>query len=292
MLSIEEKKYWIWLSRLPKVGNKTMEKLIEKYHFPDVIYNLSKKELTGNDRIGEKIADIILSKKYRIDLEKYISYMKKENINIITIMDKEYPKKLKQIEDCPMYLYTKGNIELLNKKSIAIVGSRNCTSYGKEVAQIMAKQLASNNIIVVSGLAKGIDTFSHLGAISYYSSTIAVLGCGIDRIYPNENRRLAQNILQKSGLIISEYVMGTKPERLNFPARNRIISGISDGVLVIEATNKSGALITVDFAIEQGKEVFAIPGNINSIFSNGTNQILKEGAKLTNNVMDILEELR
>ncbi|HJJ04297.1 MAG TPA: DNA-processing protein DprA [Clostridiaceae bacterium] len=292
MLSIEEKKYWIWLSRLPKVGNKTIEKLIEKYHFPDVIYNLSKKELMSNDRIGEKIADIILSKKYRIDLEKYISYMNKENINIITIMDKEYPKKLKKIEDCPMYLYTKGNIELLNKKSIAIVGSRNCTSYGKEVAQIMAKQLVSNNIIVVSGLAKGIDTFSHLGAINYYSSTIAVLGCGIDRIYPNENRRLAQNILQKNGLIISEYVMGTKPERLNFPARNRIISGISDGVLVVEATNKSGALITVDFAIEQGKDVFAIPGNINSIFSNGTNQILKEGAKLTNNVMDILEELR
>lgn len=191
-----------------------------------------------------------------------------------------------------MYLYTKGNIELLNKRSIAIVGSRNCTSYGKEVAQIMAKQLVSNNIIVVSGLAKGIDTSSHLGAINYYSSTIAVLGCGIDRIYPNENSRLAQNILQKNGLIISEYVMGTKPERLNFPARNRIISGISDGVLVVEATNKSGALITVDFAIEQGKDVFAIPGNINSIFSNGTNQILKEGAKLTNNVMDILEELR
>lgn len=290
MLSIKEKVYWVWISRIPKVGTKTIQKLLKIYKTPEKIYNLTKQELI-NCKIQKQVIENILDKKYRNNLNEYINYMEKEKIDIITIMDKEYPQKLKQISDFPMYLYTKGNIKLLNKKSIAMVGSRNCTDYGKNVAKDIGRKLVENNIVVVSGLAKGIDTYSHLGALCASKSTIAVLGNSIDSIYPQENIRLAKEILNKNGLIISEYVMGSELKKINFPARNRIISGLSDGVLVIEAKEKSGALLTVDFALEQGREVFAIPGNIYSNFSKGTNGIIKEGAKLISNVNDILQEI-
>lgn len=289
MLRIQEKIYWIWVSRLPRVGTKTIEKLLNKYGSLEEIYKISKEELMTN-KIGENIVQTILSEEYRKNLDKYIKYMEKENINIITIHDKEYPEKLKTINDYPMYLYTKGNVELLNKKSIAIVGTRNCTNYGKLIAKDISNKLVKNNFVIVSGLAKGIDTFSHIGALKNEESTIAVLGSSINNIYPKENVKLAEEIINKKGLIISEYIIGSKTEKLNFPARNRIISGISDGVLVIEAPKKSGALITVDFALEQGREVFAVPGNINNTFSNGTNQLIKEGAKLVDNIEDILQE--
>lgn len=291
MLSLKENVYWIWISRIPKVGTKTLQKLLNKYETLEKIYKLTKNELITDKIIGEKLIETILNKEYRENLDKYIEYMEKEKINLITINDREYPKKLKQINDYPMYLYVKGNIDLLNKKSIAIVGSRNCTNYGKIVAKDLSDKLVKNNFTIVSGLAKGIDTFSHIGALKSEESTIAVLGSSIDNIYPNENINLAKKIIEKNGLIISEYVIGSKLQRLNFPARNRIISGISEGVLVIEAREKSGALITVDFALEQGKEVFAVPGNINNIFSKGTNQIIKEGAKLVDDIEDILQEL-
>ena len=264
MLSIQEKKYWVWLSRLPRIGTKTIEKLLKRYKSLEEIYKLDIDELMTNENIGIKLAKTIISEEYRNNLDKYIDYMEKEKIQIVTIDDEEYPDNLKIIDDYPMYLYTKGNIELLNKKSIAIVGTRNCTAYGKKVAYDMASKLARNNIVVVSGLAKGIDTFSHMGTLNRNSST---------------------------SLIISEYIMGSKIEKTNFPARNRIISGISSGVLVIEAPKRSGALITVDFALEQGKEVYAVPGNINSVYSKGTNQLLKEGAKLVESIDDILQEI-
>jgi len=152
----------------------------------------------------------------------------------------------------------------------------------------MSYKLVQNNVIVISGLAKGIDTYAHIGAIKKNASTIAVLGCGIDTIYPSENEELADKILNQNGLIISEYVIGTKIEKYNFPARNRIVSGLSEGVLVVEAPKKSGALITVDFALEQGKDVYVIPGNINNICAEGSNQLLKEGAKFVDRVEDIL----
>lgn len=176
MLSIKEKVYWVWLSRLPRIGTKTIEMLLEKYGSLEKIYYLDKQELMNNYKIGEKLAETIISKQYKNDLNKYITYMEKEKINIITIKDDEYPEKLKRIEDHPMYLYAKGNIKLLNKKSIAIVGTRNCTNYGKEISQTMASKLVKNNFIIVSGLAIGIDTFSHMGALKNKASTIAVLG--------------------------------------------------------------------------------------------------------------------
>lgn len=176
MLSIQEKKYWVWLSRIPRIGTKTIERLLEKYETLEKIYYLDKYELMNNYKIGEKLAETIISKQYRENLDRYIEYMDNKQINLITIKDKEYPEKLRRIEDHPMYLYTRGNIELLNKKSIAMVGSRNCTDYGKRVSQMMANELVKKDFIIVSGLAKGIDTFSHIGALKNRASTIAVLG--------------------------------------------------------------------------------------------------------------------
>ena len=219
-------------------------------------------------------------------------YMEKNNIQIIKITDKEYPEKLKQIYDPPKILYVKGNKNILNEKSIAIIGTRMCSMYGKVIAEKISYELAKENIITISGLARGIDTYAHLGTVKAERKTIAVLGCGIDRVYPEENKILAEEIIKKGGAIISEYAIGTKPERMNFPRRNRIISGLSDGVLVVEARQRSGTFITVDFALEQGKEVYAVPGNINSATSTGTNELIKQGAKVATGANDILEDLR
>ena len=215
--------------------------------------------------------------------------MKKYEERIIEYADILYPDKLREIKNPPVRLYTKGNIELLNKKCISIVGCREPSIYGEKAAKYFSYNLAKNNICIVSGLAKGIDSEAHLGAIYAKGLTTAVLGNGLDTIYPKENKELANMIINQGGTIISEYPLGTTPERMNFPARNRIVSGLSTGTLVIEAKEKSGTLITVDFALEQGKEVFVVPGNINSINSVGTNRLIKEGAKLVSCYEDIIK---
>ena len=219
-------------------------------------------------------------------------YMKNNDIKIITLLDKEYPEKLKNIYDKPKVLYAKGNIKLLNEQSVAIVGCRDCSNYGKNIARKLSYSLAKENICIISGLAKGIDTFSHIGALEAGGKTIAVIGSGLDYVYPYENKDLYERILKNDGLIVTEYNLGTKPERLNFPARNRIISGLSDAIVIVEAKEKSGALITAEFALEQGKEVLAVPGNINSINSKGTNCLIKDGAVIVTDYKDVLECLR
>ena len=216
-------------------------------------------------------------------------------IEEISIDSKKYPQKLRNIYDPPKKLYVLGNKELLNKFGIAIVGSRQATQYGKMNSYNVAKELSKNGVVIISGLAVGIDSYSHWGAIKAFdmnwnsAGTVAVLGSGIDNIYPKENIKLAKNIIKSGGCIISEYSIGTKPERLHLPQRNRIISGISNGVLVVEATKKSGALITADFAIEQGKDVYAIPGDINRKESEGCNELIKDGAILVTSYKEILE---
>lgn len=212
-------------------------------------------------------------------------------IKEISIESSKYPNILKRIYDPPKKLYVMGNEELLKTNSIAIVGSRDNTEYGKEAAKYFAYNVAKQNICIVSGLARGIDSFAHIGALQAKGKTIAVIGNGLDIVYPKENAKLAQKIIKLGGAIISEYPIGSKPERFHFPARNRIISGLSNGVLVIEAKEKSGSLITADFAIEQGKEVFAVPGNINSLNSVGTNNLIKDGAIPVSNYKDILHWL-
>ena len=212
-------------------------------------------------------------------------------IQILSIKNPQYPLLLKQIYDPPKILYVLGNIDILNNLSIAIVGCRDASKYGKICAKYFAYNLASKGINIVSGLAKGIDSFSHIGAIDAKGKTIAVIGSGLDVIYPKENEILAKQILKNGGTIISEYPLGTKPNKNNFPARNRIISGLSRGVIIVEAKEKSGSLITANFALEQGREVFAVPGNINSINSIGTNNLIKDGAIPVCNYSDVLQFL-
>lgn len=211
-------------------------------------------------------------------------------IEEILISESKYPDKLKKIYDPPHKIYVLGNRRLLYEKGIAIVGAREATEYGKKVAYNFAKDISNNGIIVISGLAVGIDEYAHIGAL--HGKTIAVLGSGIDKIYPRKNIGLAREIIMNGGCIISEYPLGTKPERLHFPQRNRIISGLSDGVVVIEASTKSGALITADFALEQGKEVFAVPGDICKKQSEGTNKLIQDGAVLVTSSKEILDYIK
>ena len=250
-------KYWIWFSRINKIGAKAQNKLLEKYHNPEEIWNLTKKELQGI--LDDKQIVIILNQKNRINLEKYAEYMQKHEIKMITIFDEKYPQNLRNIYDPPVVLYIRGNENIINEFSIAIIGSRVCSNYGKQVAKQFAYNLSKYNINIVSGLAKGIDTYAHVGTIQAKKTTIAVIGSGLDIIYPEENKKLYEEIIKNNGAIISEYIVGTKPEKLNFPERNRIISGLSKGILVVEANKKSGTFITVDFALEQGKNIYAIP---------------------------------
>lgn len=286
MEELENKRYWIWLSLIKNLGSKRKLKLLELYKTPEEIYKLRKEELMNINGIGEAIAnDIMISKNEEI-LNYHIKYMKENNIKIININEREYPQALKEIYDPPISLYVKGNIEKLNNKNIGIVGCRECTTYGKKSAEYFAYNLSKQNINIVSGLAKGIDSYAHLGSLNT-GNTIAVLGNGLDIIYPKENLELANEIIKRGGTIISEYPCGTKPDKMKFPARNRIISGISSGIIVIEAKEKSGTLITVDFALEQGRDVFVVPGNINSINSVGTNDLIKQGARLVTTYEDI-----
>lgn len=290
---MEDKKYWVWLSRIEKVGAVKIKQLLQTYKTPKRIWNLQKEELVKIKGIGESIANQILNAQYRYGLEKYIDYMEKYHIGIITILDKDYPEELKHVYDAPVILYYKGNRQLINNnKIIAMVGCRNCTKYGKDVSYEIAYKLAKNGICIISGLAKGIDSYSHIGCIKAEGKAIAVLGNGLDSIYPKENIFLYDAIINTGGLILSEYVIGIKPNKLNFPARNRIISGLSKGVVIVEAKEKSGTLITVDFALEQGKSIFAVPGSITSDNSYGTNELIKQGAKCVTCVEDILEEIK
>lgn len=283
-------KYWIWLASVEGLGPVKKFALLNKFETAKRIYNETEKEILKVDGMSDKIVQNMQKAKDAKLLEKYEKYILKNDIKIINISDDNYPAKLKNIYAPPITIFAKGDISLLNSKSIAIVGSREPSKYGIYVAEKFSKELSKEGITIVSGLARGIDTFAHVGALSSFGKTIAVLGSGIDVVYPKENAKYYREISEK-GLIISEYIVGTAPESKNFPQRNRIISGLSDGVLVVEARKNSGTMITTDFALEQGKELYVIPGNITSNLSAGTNNLIKEGAKLVTDVYEILEDL-
>ena len=297
MENLENKKYWIWFSLIKGLGCVRKNKLLKIYGTPEEIYKLSKRELLKVDGIGEETVTNIIETKNEKILNYHIKYMKENNIDIIHICEKSYPQILKQIYDAPVSLYIRGNKEILNGKNVGIVGCRECTDYGKKAAKYFAYNLSKEKSInIISGLAKGVDSYAHWGSVGANiecestkncGKTIAVLGNGLDMIYPKENIELANEIIRSGGAIISEYPCGTKPDKMNFPARNRIISGLSKGIIVIEAKEKSGTLITVDFALEQGRDVFVVPGNINSINSVGTNDLIKQGAKMVTSYEDI-----
>ena len=282
--------YWIWLSIIEKKNYTITRRLLDIYKTPEEISKLSKKELEQLE-VEEQMIQEMTNSNYRRIVKAYMLYMKEKNIQILTIKDEDYPYLLKQIYDPPSVIYIMGNKKILSQNGIAIVGSRNCSLYGQKIAKYLSYQLAKKGIHIISGLARGIDTFSHIGTLQARGKTIAVLGSGLDVIYPPENEKLAEKIVESGGCLVSEYIVGTKPLGEHFPARNRIISGLASGVVVVEASEKSGSLITVDFALEQGKNVYAVPGNINSPNSLGTNSLIKQGAKIVTNVEDILEDL-
>ncbi|MBP8718966.1 MAG: DNA-processing protein DprA [Atribacterota bacterium] len=289
----EELKYWLAWNRIKEIGPVRFSKL--RQHFPSLkeawFCNLRTNNIMNLLHIGEETLTKIEQEKRKIDPDFELELVTKMDIKVITIEEEGYPHLLKNIYSPPPVIYYQGEFTAAMKqeKGIAIVGSRKATYYGKKVAREIAGGLAASGYIIISGLAKGIDTNAHLGALEVDGLTIAVLGGGLDRIYPSENKALAHRIRNK-GAIITEFPLYTKPEKNNFPRRNRIISGLALGTLVVEAPEKSGALITADFALEQGREVFAIPGSIHSYLSAGCHNLIKEGAKLVNNYQDILEE--
>ncbi|TCO79959.1 DNA-processing protein DprA [Marinisporobacter balticus] len=287
---MREKDYLVWLHSLKGVGHKSLEKLLEIFGSAEKIFKISVEELYKFKGINHNMVHSIIKNRETFKIHALIEGIKKQNIDILEREDEEYPENLKNIYDPPFILYKKGCIVSKDVEAVAIVGARKASTYGKYVAYQLGKDLAKAGITVISGMAYGVDTMAHKGALENGGRTIAILGCGLDTCYPKSNYDLMLQI-EKNGAILSEYNIGTKPLAGNFPARNRIISGMAKGVIVVEASIKSGSLITAEFALEQGREVFAIPGNINSPLSSGTNKLIKDGAKLVTDIEDVLEEL-
>lgn len=279
-----------WLNSEQSIGSKTIEKLLNHFGTAEAIWHNLLNEKQNITFIKDDVINKLINKKNDFQ-EKLLERLEKEKVQITTILDDDYPKKLREIINHPSILYCKGDISCLNDLSIGIVGSRKATVYGKYCADRFARELSSFGITIISGLAYGIDSYAHKSTLLSNGKTIGVLGCGINVIYPLKNKELYERIENSNGAIITEYPFDMQPVPANFPARNRIISGLSSGILVIEAQDKSGTLITVSHAADQGREVFAIPGNIDSIFSVGTNKLIRDGAKLVLNVEDIIEEL-
>jgi DNA processing protein len=281
--------FWLSLKEIRGIGNRLFLQLIEHFGEPENILNASRKELQAAGRIPEALASRIVKHKIHAHIKEELELVSANNGKLITFLDPNYPALLRQIADPPPYLYVYGNLRP-DSANIAIVGSRNATTYGRTTTERLSANLASCGLTIVSGMARGIDSAAHKGALSAQGETIAVLGCGLGTIYPPENKRLFHEIA-KNGAVISEFAFHAPPEAHHFPIRNRIISGLALGTVIVEATQKSGSLITARLAAEQGREVFAVPGSITSFKSMGTHKLIKQGAKLVEHVNDILEEL-
>ncbi len=281
---------YIALNMVDGVGPIRVRALRDRFGEPQAILSASKTDLMQVDGVGEEVARSIISWREKVDLDAELQRIEKSGVHVISRDDAEYPKHLREIYDPPLVLYVRGSLTERDSLAIAVVGSRRTSLYGQDMARKLAFQLARVGVTVVSGLARGIDTSAHNGALQAKGRTVAVIGCGIDIVYPAENKKLADEIVEKGGAVVTEFPFGVQPDRQNFPMRNRIISGWSLGVVVVEANLKSGALITANQAGEQGRQVFAVPGRADSILSKGANKLIKDGAKLTEDVEDILSE--
>jgi DNA processing protein len=240
--------------------------------------------------LDSKSINTLLETRKKTEPEREVERVHKAGVTALCWGDEAYPKLLREVNDPPPVLFVKGTLTEADNWAVSVVGTRQCTVYGREVAEMLGTELARNHITVVSGMARGIDAAAHAASIKAGGRTIAVLGCGVDVVYPPEHRRLAQQIAEH-GAVVSDYPIGTPPDAVNFPPRNRIISGLSLGVIVVEADDKSGALITTDFAAEQGRDVFAVPGNIFNRSSRGSNKLIQNGAKMVLDINSVLEEL-
>jgi DNA processing protein len=281
--------YWIGLKAVPGVGNVTFRRLLERFDTPEAALKASPASLAGIRGMTPAIIEGVRNGEWRRFAEEECRRLEADTARLVTYISCDYPKSLFEIPDPPPFLYVRGELRS-QEPAIAIVGSRRATSYGLMTTGKLAEGLAINGVCVVSGMARGVDTAAHRGALRAGGRSIGVLGCGVDRMYPPENRLLFEEMTVK-GCLVSEFPLGTQPLAENFPRRNRIISGLSSGVLVVEAAEKSGSLITAQYALEHGRDVFAVPGNISFASSRGCNRLIKQGAKLVDCVEDILEEL-
>lgn len=288
-MTVNDSYHWVALRVIPLVGTVTFHRLLRHFGSPGRALQASGDELRQVPGLNGAAIASLLSFDPRPIAERECRGIERSGVRLVTCQMEEYPPLLREIHDPPPFLYVKGSLAGLDT-ALAIVGSRRASSYGVTTTRKLAAALAGHGFSVISGLARGIDTAAHEGVLQGGGQTVAILGCGVDVIYPPENRRLYAELAERGG-VVSEFALGTRPVPENFPRRNRIISGISRGVLVVEATEKSGSLITAQYALEQGRDVFAVPGNITSPGSQGTNRLIKEGARLVESVDDIVEEL-
>ncbi len=289
MMHGDDVKYWLALKAIDGIGNASISALSCAFRSLRDVFSASPETLSCNRGLNRAQAEAIAGFSQWDKINKTIDQAHRLGIHIVTRCDESYPARLLTIYDSPPVLFIRGGLDP-DEICVAVVGSRQASAYGRYTTQKISRELALAGVTIVSGMARGIDSCAHRGALSAKGRTLAVLGCGPDVVYPPENRKLFNEILE-NGALISEYPPGTEPLPYHFPARNRIISGLSYGVLVVEAGEKSGSLITARLAAEQGREVFAIPGTIDSASSRGANSLIKQGAKLIDHVDDILEEI-
>ena len=287
---MDPKHYWVALNMVVGVGKTLFHRMVKTFGSPELVFRASLRDLTGVERVSEKVAREIVKFEVEKHVEREWHFVDKLGLEVLSLQCPGYPPLLKAIYDPPPVLYFKGRNLDEFPVPLAVVGTRMPTNYGKIITKALCERLASMGICIVSGLARGIDTLAHKSALEAGGETIAVFGCGLSHIYPPENRHLRDKIVDQ-GTIVSEFPVTMRPDKNNFPARNRVISGLSYGTVVIEAGEKSGALITAEFALEQGREIFALPGNINSSNSKGTNRLIKTGAILVDGPDSIVQEL-
>lgn len=284
-----EKVFWLAFSLIPGIGIKRIRQIHSEFGNLANAWTASDKHWQQT-ALDKRTISLVTQRRKQIKLEHEIERVRKTGAQLITPVDPDYPPHLAALDDTPPVLYVLGSLSDRDRMALAMVGTRSATRYGRETASSLARQLALQGVTIISGLAQGIDTAAHKGCLDAGGRTLAVLGCGIDRIYPVENSALARKVIE-NGALISEFPIGTPPDGRNFPRRNRIISGLSLGVLVVEAPENSGALITATLAAEQGKDVFAVPANIYNPKGTGANRLIQDGAKLVMEVEDILCEL-
>lgn len=284
----QELRAWLWLGLLPGLGAGAFRKLLAEFGGPESILAAGPSALRRH--LSEALVETVRTGPDPARIDATLQWLEDPANAVLTLADRDYPAALLEIADPPPLIYMKGAARLLNRSALAIVGSRNATAQGTQNARAFARELSDAGLTVVSGLALGIDAAAHRGGLDGASSSVAVVGTGLDVVYPARNRALAHE-LAGAGALVSEFPLGTAPLAMNFPRRNRLIAGLSRGCLVVEAAIKSGSLITARYALEQGREVFAIPGSIHSTLSKGCHRLIKQGAKLVESSADVLEEL-
>ena len=287
----ENLKYWLAINKIPNLGPVTIKKLWEHFGSIQAVWNADEKNIWKIEGLSKPAVNAFINNRNKIDLNAEIKAIEKTEIGVLTIEDGDYPAGLRNIYDPPPVLFIKGRILRSDEKALAIVGTRKASRYGLEMARKLASDLSSLGITIISGLAAGIDTAAHRGALEANGRTIAVFGCGINVIFPAANRGLAEEI-ERTGALVSEFPVGAGTDKVNFPRRNRIISGLSLGVIMVEGHYDSGAMITAKAALDQGREVFAVPGNVQIEQSKGPHWLIKQGAKLVESIEDVLEELK